>query len=235
MNLAEEITKLFKTRGNYITGFANLKGLLENSFSEYNYAISIARKMDYDVINKISSGPTKRYLALYRKVNLELTERINELSGFLDKRGIENLPIKPTLMDEELDSNYLKTLRTPFSHKMAATRAGIGWIGKTALLVTKEYGPRVRLATVLLNCESIEIGERKAKDKSRCGKCIECVEQCPAQAANGVSWDIHTDRDVFFDAFKCREKCRELSRKNLNENISICGICISVCPIGIKK
>lgn len=66
--------------------------------------------------------------------------------------------------------------------------------------------------------------------ESKCGSCNICVNKCPAKAANGLLWNINTERDEFYDAFKCREKCRELAMKNFNINESVCGICISVCP-----
>jgi ferredoxin len=37
-----------------------------------------------------------------------------------------------------------------------------------------------------------------------------------------------------YDAEKCRKKCRELSKINFGKEMSICGVCISVCPIGKK-
>jgi epoxyqueuosine reductase QueG len=138
--------------------------------------------------------------------------------------------IKPTFEDSELDDTYFKTLITDFSHKMAATRAGLGWIGKPDLFVSEKFGPRVRLATLLTDAE-LPVSSL-TYDESRCGACDACVRECPAKAASGASWNIKTERNTFFDAFKCRDKCRELSKKNLDKNISICGICISVCPIG---
>ena len=45
--------------------------------------------------------------------------------------------------------------------------------------------------------------------------------------------DVH--RDSFFDAYKCREKCAELAKQKLNIDKRICGICVSVCPIGKKS
>ena len=46
-----------------------------------------------------------------------------------------------------------------FASKTAATRAGLGWIGKTALLVTPEWGPAVRLGTVFTYA-ALGAGER---------------------------------------------------------------------------
>jgi epoxyqueuosine reductase QueG len=230
MDIEDKIAAIIGNPDTYDFAFANLKGLLEDKYSGFNYALSIARKLDDGIIDEIKKGPTKRYFNEYKNVNDELSKLINSISNMLSKERIKNLPIKPTCEDGELDENYYKTLRTDFSHKMAATRAGIGWIGKTDLLVTRRFGPRVRLATILFDYPFLKTGI--AITKSKCGACAVCVENCPARAANGKLWDINTDRNDFYDAFKCRDKCRELTKQNLNETTSLCGICVSVCPIG---
>ena len=145
---------------------------------------------------------------------------------------IEACPIKATVGDSELDDIYEKTLRYSFSHKLAATRSGIGWIGKTDLLVTSRFGPRVRLASVLTTVNISNSGV--PIDESQCGSCNICVKHCPAKAATGQLWTTSIDRDVFFDPFKCREYCRQISAERIKKEISICGICVSVCPKGKK-
>ena len=40
-------------------------------------------------------------------------------------------------------------LLAEFSYKYAATRAGVGWIGRNDVVITERYGPRVRLSAVL--------------------------------------------------------------------------------------
>ena len=62
---------------------------------------------------------------------------------------------------------------------MVATRAGLEWIGKTDLLITKKFGPRLRLTSILLKDRVIP--ESKHIDISRCGTCNICVEICPAK------------------------------------------------------
>jgi epoxyqueuosine reductase len=214
----------------FLYGFADLTGLLDNKYSRFNAGISILRKLDDDIINALKSGPTEEYYNLYKKVNIELADLVRNISRELKQNGINCAAVKPTFDESELDINYNKTLRTELSHKMLATRAGLGWIGKTDLLVSYKWGPGARLASVLLEYP-VQISN-KPVEKSECGKCITCVKKCPAGAATGVEWDIHTDRDVYFDAFKCQDMCRSLSKERLNAEVSICGICISVCPIG---
>lgn len=218
----------------YVIGYTSLDDLISKDYSEYDFAISIGKKLNDEIINTVTCGPTKEYNELYQKVNDELSKTIKKISKSFDELGISYLPIEPTVDDKDLEADYFDTLRMPFSHKFAATRAGIGWIGKTDLLITKKFGPRVRLATILFSHDGFKIEEVNPINESLCGNCSICVDSCPAGAANGKLWNINIDRDEFYDAFKCRAKCRELTKLFLNIDNSICGICVAVCPIGKK-
>ncbi len=221
----------------FVIGFAYMGGLLEGELTEYNYCIVIGKKLDDNIIDSMEDAPTIEYFNLYDNTNKELHELSLKLSGFLDCRKIPHLVIKPTGISQDTKNYDPDMLTYYFSHKMAATRAGLGWIGKTALMVTEKFGPRVRFVSVLLKESLTKNGVPIKKttvplEKSLCGNCSICVEECPAGAGSGRQWDIKTGRDSFFDAFACRDKCRELSLKNLGRNITICGICVKVCPIG---
>ena len=230
--IEEAITNLIPDKDNYIVGYADLQDLLKDKYP-YRYVVVIGRKMDDGIIDAIADGPTLEYYNLYKSTNEEL-KRIGELiSGELNSRGIDNHPLVATGDDRERDADYEKNLRYKFSHKMAATRAGLGWIGKTDLLISKKFGPRVRLASVLTNHRFSRIGEPVTK--SKCGSCNICVESCPAQAANGKLWDTTVYRDEYYDAHKCRDMCRKLSMTRFQKEATICGICVSVCPFGKKK
>ena len=82
-----------------------------------------------------------------------------------------------------------------FSHKLAAHLAGLGWIGKSCLLVTLEVGPRVRWASVLTDAP-LMAGEPL---EERCGECRGCVEVCPAGAFSGRSFFFDEPRAARFD------------------------------------
>lgn len=214
----------------YIYGFADLTGLLSRKFEGYNYGISLGRKLDDPIVDNISDGPTMEYFSHYRKVNEELALLSGRISADLNEINIETITISPTVSTEELDTIYFKTLRTDISHKMVATRAGLGWIGKTDLLITKKFGPRLRLTSILL--KDPVIPESKPIDISRCGTCNLCVEICPVKAANGKMWDITVDREEFFDPWKCRNQCAEFGRTRLSMDARVCGMCVAACPIG---
>jgi epoxyqueuosine reductase len=227
------IQKILKSHliptNNYIYGFADLTGLLHKKFEGYSYGISIGRKLDDKIIDGIRNGPTLEYFHLYEDINKQLQAVSKQITCNLNEAGIGALAIVPT---NHVTHQYPPNLRYEISHKMVATRAGLGWIGKTDLFISSKFGARLRLVSILTDKEVLP--EKKPMTKSRCGNCTICVERCPAKAATGQPWDINTDRDIYFDAFRCREKCGEFGRTLLNIDRRICGICVAVCPISLK-
>jgi epoxyqueuosine reductase QueG len=232
MNIKKMIKILLPRNAEYLIGYANLNGLLPGTYRGLDYAIVLARRLNDRIIDSIIEGPNIDYYNHYQEVNLELTKVAHSIADEIQLQGSKSLVIEQSVHDVDIDENYYKTLRLDFSHKMAATRAGLGWIGKTGLFISEKFGPRVRLVTVLTNYPLPYCTE--PIDKSQCGSCGLCVRHCPAQAANGKLWNIHVDRDEFFDPFACRKKARELSYQNFNKEITLCGKCIAVCPIGKK-
>ena len=106
-----------------------------------------------------------------------------------------------------------------FPHKTAATLAGLGWIGKTGLFVSHEFGPAVRLATVFTDLPLIP---GSAVTTGSCGSCRLCVDHCPAGSGRDVTWHAGMPRDEIFDAASCQHYRRESGK--------ICGICVAICP-----
>jgi len=227
------IEKHLKPEDDFIYGFADLHGLLNPEFSKYPFGISIGKRLDDSILDRILDGPTLEYFEHYNNINRELAEITFGIQKDLKTIDIDSIPIKPTISLKSAGyKKYLNSLSYDISHKMVATRAGLGWIGKTDLLVSRKFGPRLRLVTILLDHSPGKISV--PIEKSHCGKCNICVEKCPARAANGKIWNIEVHRDQFFNAFRCREKCGELARQRLNVDERICGLCVSVCPVGGK-
>ncbi len=215
----------------FIYGYADLRGLLDPEFREFDYGISIGKKLNGSILDSIENGPTLEYYEHYQEMNASLAQITGDICTDLRKKGIPCMDISPTVvMNSEEFKPYQHDLRYKFSHKMTGTRAGLGWIGKTDLFVSKAFGPRLRLASILLKINVLETGI--PVNTSSCGKCDVCVVKCPALAANGKLWNINTDRDIFFDAQKCREQCGKFGMGLFQKDTRICGICVSVCPLG---
>ena len=112
-------------------------------------------------------------------------------------------------------------------YKTVATRAGLGWIGKCALLVTEEYGSMIRLSSILTDAP---LETSQPINISKCGDCTVCTDVCPAGAVSGNLWRVGIDYGEFFDAALCRKTARERTMKSLRIEQSLCGKCIEICP-----
>lgn len=206
-----------------MVGFADVSGLPTAVRGRMKSAISIAVALDVSVISEISEGPTRRYYHEYQRVNEFLTSLCASTVDDLKKRGYDARAIDPTI---RVEGSAWKALATPLPHKTVATRAGLGWIGKSALLITQRYGPAVRLATVLTDA-TVEAGN--PVDDSNCGDCSKCVDRCPAKAIAGENWAKGMERESIYDAHACRAEATSASGK-IGVPATICGICINTCP-----
>jgi epoxyqueuosine reductase len=216
-----QIESILKEYGAHLIGFADLTKQPDKVTGGFPRAVSIAVALDPVIVRAISNGPTRPYYAEY--------ERVNDLLATLCERAVQNLTgaghqaeaVRATT--EKFDP---ATLSTRTQHKTIATRAGLGWIGKSALLITEEYGPAVRFGSVLTDAE-LQTGE--PVDTSRCGDCRKCVDRCPAGAIAGHNWRVGDPREAMYNAFACRDMATKLSGKQGIVS-TICGICINACP-----
>ena len=95
-----------------------------------------------------------------------------------------------------------------FAHKTAATQAGLGWIGKTAIFVSPRLGPWLRLTTVFTDAELASAGPIT---EGGCAKCRRCVDACPAGAGRDTQWHAGMPSDELLDVVACMNE-NELTR-----------------------
>lgn len=188
-------------------------------------AISIGIALQHSLVDPLPDQQNKVVVMNYRcmaydAVNLRLDQITLALSGKIQAAGYRSLPVPASLRA------YHDRLMGIFSNKLSASLAGLGWIGKSCLLVTPQNGPRVRWATVLTTAPLEPTG---SMIEQRCGTCRECVDICPVKAFTGVSFRPQDPRSVRFDA----QKCSDYFEKRLEEiGYSVCGLCLYVCPHG---
>jgi epoxyqueuosine reductase QueG len=210
--------------GATLVGFADMDGVLEGELARWPRAVSIVLALPDDVIDPIAEGPTPEYLRAYHEANERLNGIAAQTAGLIQALGHEAEPFAATAHDRDFDD---RTLRVPFQHKTAATRAGLGWVGKSALLISYQRGPRLRLATV---CTDMPLEVGTPVTVSECRRCTACVRACPAGAIGGEEWWAGRPREEFFDAHACRAEARRQLMERVGADHSVCGICIAVCP-----
>jgi len=224
--LSTKIRASLLEKGACLVGYADVSDVVFEAVASLRNAVSIAVALNPSVICDISKGPTKRYYKEYNRANNLLADLCDHTVDILISQGYKAVALEPTI--EKID---LTSLDAPLPHKTIATKAALGWIGKSALLITKRYGAAIRLASVLTNAD-LDIAV--PVEKSMCSDCRCCVDRCPGKAINGNNWQLGSSRDSIYDAFACCETAIKLSKKvgiqSTIGRVAICGICINVCP-----
>jgi len=203
-----------------LVGFAEMQGYLPTEFADLPYGISVGVQLSTPIIDSLQSAPNKLYAYHYHAVNHYLNDLALQLVNYFEKRKYKALSIPASLTIDRA------THRGHLSHKMVATRAGLGWIGKNALLVTKEFGPRLRLVTVLTDAP---LRGKRPIIESQCGDCQACVKACPVGAIHGVNWAPKTERAALVDVHKCADFIDQYA---VELGAPVCGLCVQACPKG---
>jgi epoxyqueuosine reductase QueG len=207
-------------------GIADLNGFstpIDRAGIPFPIAISWATPMDPEIMASIRSGPNQAYADEYERVNALINKLSRSLSKELSSRGVGATPLAAS------DRTDPENISGDFPHKTAATRAGLGWIGKNCQLVTRPFGPWVRLGTVFTDL-TLPPGAPFTRDL--CGRCTACVEACPASALLGSPWHPGLPREAILDARACDAwKTAKYLQYHDGHN---CGICSAVCPVGLK-
>jgi len=225
-NTDEDITNIIRNvlhcNGADLVGFGDLTQLPENVRCGLPFGICVAVRYPKEIIKGIEKLPTKEYYEQYHILNEKLDMLVT--LGAETVKGIGYDAVAQTLAYVGQFENDLST-RLP--HKTVATRAGLGWIGKSALFVTKEYGSAIRISSILTDAP---VKTAKPINCSECGDCMICKDACPAGAVLGKIWTVNTFRDEFFNAELCRETARKRSFESFGIEVTQCGKCILVCP-----
>jgi epoxyqueuosine reductase len=189
----------------------------------FPFALSWAMPLDPHIMAGIRCGPTQAYADEYDRVN----DRINRLARMLAdefaRRGFEALALAASQRTDPIN------IRGDFPHKTAATRAGLGWIGRHCQLITRRFGSWVRLGTVFTR---MELPCGPPVNRPHCGSCRRCVEACPAGALTGKSWYPGLPREDILQAETC-DRWKKANYAAYHQG-HVCGICSSVCPYGLK-
>lgn len=207
-------------------GVADLQGFptpRDSAGQGFPSAVSMAIAMNPFIMDAIRQGPNQEYADEYARVNTRIDKLSLNLSAEMRSRGDRAQPLAAS---ERTDATYIKG---DFPHKTAATRAGLGWIGRHCQLITRPYGSWIRLATVFTD---MDLPYDSPVNRSYCGGCTLCVDACPAKALVGNAWYPGIPREEILDVHACdRWKKKHYSQFHNGHN---CGICSAVCPFGQK-
>ncbi len=177
-------------------------------------AISIAYVYPQDVIDAIPMECYRDSWNIYARAYHRLNRALNQTAGRIAEL-VDGVAVPATLEGfagrvEHVRDFYAATV----SHRVAAELAGVGWRGKSGLVVNPRYASAIRLATIYTPMELPLTGP----SEGRCGGCEACLEACPLLRAERLDEDY-------------RELCRRyiLALKKRGLEADVCGRCIRAC------
>jgi epoxyqueuosine reductase QueG len=206
----ETLEKALLEAGADIVGFADVTAILKPEIAHLKRAVSIG------VCRNLNESTVSLLAHLKRKA-----------VRILKKEGHKYLSIPAD--SDRIKNTFIAKLYPLFPHKIAATSAGHGWIGRNGLLINPEYGPRLSLATILTDAP-LKTGN--PFKKSLCSDCELCVEYCPSKAITGKEWSRNKPYVELVRLQNCRDHKKESRALNGKPN---CGLCITICPYGRRN
>jgi epoxyqueuosine reductase QueG len=196
----------------------------DSSGRKFPDAISFAVPMTAAIMAGIQSGPNREYADEYARVNDLINKVAGRLAAEIRGQGFQALDLAASVRSDPVN------IKGDFPHKTAATRAGLGWIGRHCQLITRKFGSWVRLGTVFTD---MALTGSSPVERGYCGTCTKCVEACPAGALQGGAWVAGMPREEILDVNACdRWKKENYYRFHKGHN---CGICSAVCPYSLKR
>jgi epoxyqueuosine reductase QueG len=213
--------------GPSLVGFADLKGVTPSDKSALPFGISIAVAIESHIVSDITEGPTAAYVEECLRLDELLTNLGQKAVSIIGSHGYSAAQQATT---NAVGAQYLPNFTTSLPHKTVATRAGLGWIGKCALLITPQFGSAVRLGSVLTDAP---LSMEKPIETSRCGPCSACVDICPAHAIRGANWEAGIPRDSLVNVLSCRETAKNRLTARTGKEVAgrtFCGMCFAACP-----
>jgi epoxyqueuosine reductase len=150
--------------------------------------------------------------------NSDVIDGLLDWEGYKMVKQLHAKGFKGLLLPAKGGPYDARFLKGPFSYKNAAEAAGLGITGWHSLLITPEYGARVRLACIITDAPFPSSAPLNME--SPCPKCGgACIKICPAKAIarpqEGEPYRLNKYAcSAYYDAS------------------GMCSECLSVCPAG---
>ena len=170
-----------------------------------------------DLISTDQKGYVARYTLGrdYHKVIRQKLKRIwQKMSSHLAEQGYEGA------------NGRVFTDSAPILEKALAEKAGLGWIGKNTLLLSREAGSWFFLGEILTD---VPLPINAPQATKHCGSCSACMDVCPTDAFP-APYQLDARRCISYLTIEHRGSIDESLRKPMGNRIFGCDDCQIFCP-----
>lgn len=114
----------------------------------------------------------------------------------------------------------------PLLERATARRAGLGWVGRSAMLIHPRRGTYTLLCELLID---LALHEETEAVRNHCGRCTACVDACPTGAIRGDG-SIDARKCISYLTIELKGSIPRELRAPIGEQMFGCDICQAVCP-----
>jgi len=224
-SLTEDLKKFARSLGADLVGVASVdrfagapEGHRADDVLPQAKAVVVCAKR---IPNGILEGPATSYQRTMDVMHIQLDQIACQIAVFLEREGGLAVPVPADEPYCHWEEGNLYG-RGDLSHKHAAQAAGLGRLGKNAMLITPEFGNRVQLVSVVT---SVELAADEMIQRELClSGCSLCIDACPAGAI-GEGQQVN------------QKLCRGVMNQKLPRGwvVENCRECRKVCKVGVKR
>lgn len=196
MSGMSELKEYLISLGASKVGFADVNGLA-SEFVDLPNGISLVLKLPLEAMEFLNEEDYGSYWKCFHKQIDKLTEISLRGEEYIKNLGYDAFGL--TMTRNECDMEKLLSI---LPYKTIATKSGMGWIGRSALLVTPEYGSAIALGGILTD---MPLEFDTPITDSECDECTNCQDACPVDAINPKKWNDRLNRSDIIDIDVCSE------------------------------
>lgn len=113
----------------------------------------------------------------------------------------------------------------PVMDKALAARAGLGWVGKHSLLLTKSVGSFHFVAELIIDLDL----EYDTPVTDHCGTCTACIDACPTQAIVDP-YKVDGSKCISYFTIELKNELPNSEKGKFDDWMFGCDVCQDVCP-----
>jgi epoxyqueuosine reductase len=185
--------------------------VFQDTAIRYTQAIVLVMEMDKARMDK---APSRDTAVMVHETYNQLGQVSNQIADWLRERGYAAHAGHP--------------LGGMALYPPMAQAAGLGWRGISGLVITPQFGPRVRLAAVFTEIENLPVyaGDEHAWVSDFCENCRRCIRDCPPDAFYDEPIQHENGLVTVLDNKRCFPYFMAYHG---------CSVCIKVCPFNSRS
>lgn len=170
----------------------------------------------YNYYQDLDRNPNSYKVAMYAQgedYHFVVKEKVRDLLGFIQDEIGEV-------------SGRAFTDSAPILEHAWAKKAGIGWVGKNSLTLSKQKGSFFFLSELIID---LDLAYDSPIETDHCGNCTRCIDACPTEAIL-PNKTVNGSQCISYFTIELKDQIPTEMKSKFDDWIFGCDVCQEVCP-----